>query len=91
MDEPLRGLRRIPQGLHGERRAPLNLDAASGHLVSGRIDSAFALATRAVHDGLRLRSGRVVERARAFRRAFVSTTPPGIVPDFDTLLHDAYL
>jgi hypothetical protein len=37
---------------------------------------------------MRLRSGRVVERTRAFRRTSTSTTPPGIVRDFDALLHD---
>jgi hypothetical protein len=54
----------------------------------GRTDSAFALATPAVHDGMRLRPGRVVEGARAFRCTCTSTTRPGIVRDFDTLLHD---
>ncbi|MGI5517920.1 hypothetical protein [Streptomyces sp. CA-106131] len=42
----------------------------------------------AVHDGMRLRSGRVGERTRALRCTYTSTTPPGIVRDFDTLLHD---
>lgn len=74
-----------------EQRALLTLDVATGHLSTGRVDSAFALATRAVQDGLRLRSGRIVERARAFRRSYASATPPGIVRDFDTLLHDTYL
>ena len=76
---------------HEKQRAMLTLDVASGHLAAGRIDSSFALATHAVHDGLRLRSGRIVDRARAFRRSFASARPPGIVRDFDTLLHDAYL
>ncbi|WP_377267417.1 helix-turn-helix domain-containing protein [Peterkaempfera sp. SMS 1(5)a] len=76
---------------HEKQRALLTLDVATGNLNSGRVDSAFALAARALQDGLRLRSGRVVERARAFRRAYASTTPPCIVRDFDTLLHDAYL
>jgi hypothetical protein len=76
---------------HEKQRALLTLDVATGHLAGGRVDSAFAMATRALHDGLRLRSGRVVDRARAFRRVFSSATPPGIVRDFDTLLHDAYL
>lgn len=76
---------------HEKQRALLTLDVATGHLSTGRLDSAFALATRAVHDGVRLRSGRIVERARAFRRTYTSPTPPGIVRDFDTLLHDTYL
>jgi hypothetical protein len=76
---------------HEKQRALLTLDVAAGYLTSGRVDSAFALATRALNEGLRLRSGRVVDRARVFRRAFATATPPGIVRDFDTLLHDAYL
>jgi len=76
---------------HEKQRALLTLDVAAGHLTSGRVDSAFALATRALNDGLRLRSGRVVDRARVFRHAVATATPPGIVRDFDTLLHDAYL
>lgn len=48
---------------HEKQRALLTLDVATGHLSTGRVDSAFALATRAVQDGLRLRSGRIVERA----------------------------
>ncbi|WP_327421156.1 DNA-binding protein [Streptomyces sp. NBC_01230] len=71
---------------HEKQRALLTLDVATG-----RVDSAFALATRAVQDGVRLRSGRIVERARAFRRSYATATPPGIVRDFDTLLHDTYL
>ncbi|WP_406483581.1 hypothetical protein [Streptomyces sp. NBC_01615] len=76
---------------HVKQRALLTLDVATGHLSTGRVDSAFALATRAVQDGVRLRSGRIVERARAFRRSYATATPPGIVRDFDTLLHDTYL
>ncbi|WP_406469253.1 hypothetical protein [Streptomyces sp. NBC_01594] len=76
---------------HEKQRALLTLDVATGHLSTGRVDSAFALATRAVQDGVRLRSGRIVERARAFRRSYATATPPGIVRDFDTLLHDTYL
>ncbi|WP_406515621.1 helix-turn-helix domain-containing protein [Streptomyces sp. NBC_00873] len=76
---------------HEKQRALLTLDVATGHLSTDRVDSAFALATRAVQDGVRLRSGRIVERARAFRRSYATATPPGIVRDFDTLLHDTYL
>jgi transcriptional regulator with XRE-family HTH domain len=76
---------------HEKQRALLALEVATGHLASGRVDSAFALAARALRDGLRLRSGRVVERARAFRRSYATATPPGVVRDFDALLHDAYL
>ncbi|WP_107482478.1 helix-turn-helix domain-containing protein [Streptomyces scabiei] len=76
---------------HEKQRALLGLDVASGHMTSGHLDTAFALATHALDTGLRLRSGRVVERARAFRRSYSSATPPTIVRDFDAKLHDAYL
>ncbi|MFI1174207.1 multiprotein-bridging factor 1 family protein [Streptomyces melanogenes] len=76
---------------HEKQRALLGLDVASGHMASGHLDTAFALATHALDAGLRLRSGRVVERARTFRRSYSSATPPAIVRDFDTRLHDAYL
>lgn len=76
---------------HEKQRALLGLDVASGHMASGHLDTAFALAARSLDVGLRLRSGRVVERARSFRRSYSSVTPPAIVRDFDTRLHDAYL
>ncbi|MFD9862603.1 helix-turn-helix domain-containing protein [Streptomyces alboflavus] len=76
---------------HEKQRALLGLDVASGHMASGHLDTAFALATRSLDVGLRLRSGRVVERARSFRRSYSSATPPTIVREFDTRLHDAYL
>ncbi|WP_371654160.1 MULTISPECIES: multiprotein-bridging factor 1 family protein [unclassified Streptomyces] len=76
---------------HEKQRALLGLDVASGHMASGHLDTAFALAARSLDVGLRLRSGRVVERARTFRRGYSSATPPAIVRDFDTRLHDAYL
>ncbi|MEV8016720.1 DNA-binding protein [Streptomyces sp. NPDC086554] len=76
---------------HEKQRALLGLDVASGHMASGRLDTAFALAACSLDVGLRLRSGRVVERARTFRRNYSSATPPAIVREFDTRLHDAYL
>ncbi|WP_152617773.1 helix-turn-helix domain-containing protein [Phaeacidiphilus oryzae] len=78
-------------GGHAKQRALLSLDVATGQLASGRLESAFDLAAQALADGLRLRSGRVVERARTFRRGFTGTCPPAIVRDFDERLHDAYL
>ncbi|RKN39786.1 helix-turn-helix domain-containing protein [Streptomyces hoynatensis] len=76
---------------HEKQRAQLVLDLAFGQLASGRIDGAFALATRALEIGLRYRSGRTVERARALRRAYTSPTPPRVVRDFDEQLHGVYL
>ncbi|WP_445394793.1 helix-turn-helix domain-containing protein [Streptomyces sp. LE64] len=76
---------------HQKQRALLGLDVASGYLSSGQLDSAFALALRSLDVGVRLRSGRIVERARAFRRAYASTSPPSVVREFDAQLHDVYL
>ncbi|WP_438873670.1 helix-turn-helix domain-containing protein [Streptomyces alkaliterrae] len=76
---------------HDKQRALLLLDVASGHMAAGRLDGAFAVATRAVETGLRYRSGRIVERARALRRGFTSATPPKVVRDFDERLHGVYL
>jgi transcriptional regulator with XRE-family HTH domain len=76
---------------HEKQRALLTLDIAFGHLAAGRLDGAFALATRAVETGLRYRSGRIVERARTLRRAYSSPTPAKIVRDFDERLHGVYL
>ncbi|MFH8786396.1 helix-turn-helix domain-containing protein [Streptomyces roseoverticillatus] len=76
---------------HEKQRALLMLDVASGHLASGQLEAAFALASQALRTGLRLRSGRVAERARAFRRNYSSATPPAVVREFDGLLRDAYL
>ncbi|MEV5506505.1 helix-turn-helix domain-containing protein [Streptomyces orinoci] len=76
---------------HEKQRALLQLDVANGHMAAGNLDTAFALATQALDTGLKLRSGRVAERARAFRRGYSSTTPPSIVRDFDSRLNDAYL
>ncbi|WP_326809669.1 hypothetical protein OG533_39600 (plasmid) [Streptomyces sp. NBC_01186] len=76
---------------HDKQRALYVLDLASAHLASGRLDGAFALATKAVETGVRYRSGRIVERARALRRSYTSPTPPKIVRDFDDKLYGIYL
>ncbi|ARP74225.1 hypothetical protein LK07_17990 [Streptomyces pluripotens] len=76
---------------HVKQRALLGLDVAAGHMAAGNLDTAFALAARSLDAGLTLRSGRVVERARAFRRTYTSANPPSLIRDFDAKLHDAYL
>lgn len=81
----------ISTSAHAKQRALLQLDVASGHLAAGRLELGYVLATRAVETGLRFRSGRVVERARIFRRAYTSSTPPRIVRDFDDKLHGVYM
>lgn len=77
---------------HDKQRALLILDVASGHLAAGRIDGAFALATGALEIGLRYRSGRIVERARALHRSY--STPrslPRVVREFDDRLYEVFL
>ncbi|NEC90936.1 helix-turn-helix transcriptional regulator [Streptomyces sp. SID12501] len=76
---------------HEKQRALLVLDIASGHLAGGRVDAAFALASRALETGLKYRSGRIVERARTVRRTLTTTAPPKVVRDFDEQLHNVYL
>lgn len=76
---------------HAKQRALLVLDIAAGHLAGGRVEAAFALASRALDAGLQYRSGRIVERARAVRRTLTTATPPKVVRDFDERLHGVYL
>ncbi|MEU0689545.1 helix-turn-helix domain-containing protein [Streptomyces uncialis] len=76
---------------HDKQRALLSLDVAAGNLAVRDRDAAFTLATRALTEGLRLRSGRVVEKARRFRRGQTATATSSTVREFDTLLHTAYL
>ncbi|MGA5799169.1 helix-turn-helix domain-containing protein [Streptomyces cellulosae] len=76
---------------HAKQRALLLLDIAAGHLAAGRVEGAFAVATRALETGLRYRSGRIVERARALRRSLALSSPPRVVRDFDERLHGVYL
>ncbi|WP_030338465.1 hypothetical protein [Streptomyces sp. NRRL S-1022] len=74
---------------HAKLRAVL--DIAAGHLAGGRVEAAFALASRALEAGLRYRSGRTVERARHLRRSLTTSSPPKVVRDFDERLHGVYL
>lgn len=76
---------------HEKQRALLILDLAAAQLTTGRLDGAFALAGRALETGARYRSGRIIERARAVRRSYTSTTPPRVVREFDDRLHGIYL
>ncbi|MYT17000.1 MULTISPECIES: helix-turn-helix transcriptional regulator [unclassified Streptomyces] len=76
---------------HEKQRALLALDVASGHLAGGRLDAAFGLGSRALEVGLRYKSGRIVERARALRRRYTSATPAKIVRDFDERLYGVFL
>ncbi|MQA93272.1 MAG: hypothetical protein GEV11_01045 [Streptosporangiales bacterium] len=86
-----RGARGVLTGEHDKQRALLLLDFASGQLAAGQLDGAFLLATRAVDIGLQRRSGRIIDRARALRRAYTSPSPPKAIRDFDDRLHSAYI
>ncbi|OEV30478.1 hypothetical protein AN219_10675 [Streptomyces nanshensis] len=76
---------------HDKQRALLTLDVATGYIAMKEVETAFTLAQRALQEGLRLRSDKITERARALRRAYSSTRPPSIVREFDDQLHTAYL
>ncbi|MFH8383973.1 helix-turn-helix domain-containing protein [Kitasatospora sp. NPDC018058] len=76
---------------HAKQRALLILDVAAGHLASGRIEAAFALAMQALEVGLQYRSGRIIERSRSLRRTFNTSSPPKVVREFDERMHDVYL
>ncbi|MGH3323528.1 MAG: helix-turn-helix domain-containing protein [Streptomyces sp.] len=76
---------------HDKQHALYVLDVASAHLAAGRLDGAFALATRTLETGVRYRSGRIVERARALRRSYATTSLPKVVRDFDDRLYGIYL
>ncbi|MFJ8907203.1 DNA-binding protein [Streptomyces sp. NPDC102351] len=76
---------------HAKQRVLLLLDIAAGHLAAGRVEGAFAVATRALEAGLRYRSGRIVERVRALRRSLALSSPPRVVRDFNERLHGVYL
>jgi transcriptional regulator with XRE-family HTH domain len=78
-------------GGHDKQRALLSLDVAIGYLVTHEVDTAFTLAHRALQEGVRLRSGKIVDRARLLRRAYTAPRPPSIVRELDDLLHTAYL
>ncbi len=76
---------------HAKQRALLVLDIAAGHLAAGKVEAAFALASRALETGLQYRSGRIVDRARTVRRSYRTGSPPKVIRDFDERLHDVYL
>ncbi|MFG2908862.1 helix-turn-helix domain-containing protein [Kitasatospora sp. NPDC048286] len=76
---------------HAKQRALLMLDLAAGQLAAGQVEAAFAIATEALKTGLQYRSGRIVDKSRALRRSFSSSSPPKAVRDFDDCLHGVYL
>ncbi|MEU9763267.1 helix-turn-helix transcriptional regulator [Streptomyces sp. NPDC047987] len=74
-----------------KQRALLTIDAATSHLRSGDADAAFALASRALGEGIRLRSGKIVERARRLRSTYTDPGRTAMVREFDAQLHATYL
>ncbi|WP_306316677.1 MULTISPECIES: hypothetical protein [unclassified Streptomyces] len=78
-------------GNHDKQRALLTLDMATGYLTAKEVDTAFTLAARSLTEGIRLRSGKIIERARSLRRTYSTPRPPSVVRDFDDQLHTTYL
>jgi Predicted transcriptional regulators len=76
---------------HDKQRALLSLDVATGYLATKDLEKAFALASRALAEGIRLHSGKIAERARAFRRAYNTPSPPAMVRQFDSQLQATYM
>ncbi len=76
---------------HDKQRALLHLDVATRDLQAGDAHSAFHIATRALAEGIRLRSGKIVDKARRLRSAYRDTQRPAVVREFDDLIHSSYL
>ncbi|WP_227025208.1 helix-turn-helix domain-containing protein [Streptomyces tsukubensis] len=74
---------------HDKQRALLHIDVASGHLGAGDVDSAFHIAAHALSEGVRLRSGKIVDRARRLRSTYTAAHRPAEVRAFDTVLHSS--
>lgn len=76
---------------HDKQRALLHLDVAGRQLSARNVEEAFTIASHALTEGLRLRSGRIVEKARHLRRRLTQPITATSVAEFDHLLHSAYL
>lgn len=75
---------------HTKQRGLLQLDLAEAHLQSGDADEAFRIAGQALELGRRVRSGRIIDRARRFRRHFHGSHTAPIVRDFDDQIHGVH-
>jgi hypothetical protein len=80
----------VDESGHRKQRALLRLDLGSAYLQLRQFDEAFRLAMLAVDDGISTQSGRVLERAREFRRGYPGE-PTGVVREFDDRLRAAHL
>lgn len=74
-----------------KQRALLTIDVATSHLRSGDAETAFTLASRALGEGIRLRSDKIVERARRLRSTYQESRRPAMVREFDAQLHAIHL
>lgn len=74
---------------HVKQRGLLQLEVAEAHAQAGDLDEACRIAIHAVDLGRQIRSGRVINRARQFRRHFSGSPTAPIVRDFDDRLHAA--
>jgi transcriptional regulator with XRE-family HTH domain len=68
---------------HAKQRGLLQLDLAEAHLQSGEADEAFRMAIEAVDLGREIQSGRIIDRARQFRRHFKGPAAQPSIREFD--------
>ena len=74
---------------HRKQRALSQLDLATAYLHDREPERAFGLAGQALTLGRETRSGRVVEAARRFRRAYDGSPAGAVVQNFDRQLYGA--
>ncbi|GLJ92800.1 hypothetical protein [Streptomyces poonensis] len=76
---------------HDKQRVLLHLYLAIRDLRAGDTDEAFRTANGALAEGIRLRSGKIVDKARRFRSACTGAHRSAAVRKFDDLIHSSYL
>jgi transcriptional regulator with XRE-family HTH domain len=71
---------------HAKQRALLQLDLAGAHAQTGDLDEAVRVAIEALDIGRQLQSGRIIDRARQFRRDLTQPKRSRAIHDFDNRL-----
>jgi transcriptional regulator with XRE-family HTH domain len=74
---------------HAKQRGLLQLDLAEAHMQIGEPEEAFRIATDAADLGRNIQSGRIIDRARQFRRHFKGSPAQPIVREFDEQIQSA--